>query len=392
VISRRSRIGRSCIESTRRVRSRYDLRRAGVLVLLIAAFAAGCDGAPPAGGEIQEPPRPVLVHQSGGSQLLQLSAGAVPGMTLSAVQAAGLPGVLQTTGQITFDDRRVANIISRVAGRIEQVYVSQWDTVRRGQSILLLYSPDFMTAEAEYLQAEAAMPALAAGSGDNSQFARSLIEAARRKLELLGIETAQIAAIKTAQPTFVMRAPIGGTVVQNQALRGSAVNPGDVLYSVGTLADVWITGDIFEDDLARVRVGQELEATTTAYPGDIFRGLVERISPTVDPNTHTLQLRCRVQNPAFKLKPQMLALIRIMVQPGTALVVPQDALVFDSDSYFAYVDAGGDRFERRRVVISSWNSPGYARVIAGLAAGDRVVTGESLQVDQLWHEAQGIGS
>src|SRR5262249_31044972 len=162
----------------------------------------------------------------------QLQPGAVPLMSLFTVRAVQLPGVLKTTGQIAFDDRRVANIISRVAGRIEEVHVSQWDFVRRGQPILTLYSPDFMTAEAEYLQAKAAESALAGGSADGTQFAQAMVEAATRKLELLGIEPNQIRMIKSAAPTFLMRAPISGTVVQNQALRGSAVNPGDVLYSV----------------------------------------------------------------------------------------------------------------------------------------------------------------
>ena len=264
-----------------------------------------------------------------------------------------MPGDLETTGQVAFDDRRVASIISRVTGRIEEGRVSQWDYVRRGQPILTIYSPDFMTAEAEYLQAQAAGPALANGGTDSAQFAHAMVEAARRKLELLGITPDQIAAIKTAAPSFVMRAPISGNIVQNQALRGAAVNAGDVLYAVGTLDQVWITADIYEDDLARVRVGQRLEAVTTAYPDAVFHGLVDRISPNVDSNTHTVQLRCAVQNPDFKLKPQMLARVRIVVPTGQVLIVPREALVFAGDDYFAYIDAGDDRVERRKVVIGS---------------------------------------
>jgi len=361
---------------------------------LLILLGSGCDSSPQAGPDQEQPAvAPVtLVHQGQGPELLQLPHGGLSGMTLTTVQATELPGLLETTGQITFDDRRVANIISRVTGRIEEVRVSQWDTVRRGQPILTLYSPDFMTAEAEYLQAKASMPALASGGADNVQFARTMVEAAERKLELLGIGRDQIATIKTAAPTFVMRAPISGTVVQNQALRGSAVNPGDVLYGVGTLDDVWITGDIYEDDLARVRAGQPLEAVTTAYPDDVFHGVVERISPGVDPNTHTLQIRCQVNNPGLKLKPQMLAQVKIAVLRGTTVIVPLDALVFETDSYFAFVDVGRDRFERRKVVISSWTQPKYARVITGLTPGDQVVTDGALQVDQLWHEAHGESS
>jgi membrane fusion protein, copper/silver efflux system len=358
-------------------------------VMLVGA----CDNSPSNGDVVQAPP-PVarLVHQPGGPELLQLDHDRLPDMTLTAVQEVTLPGVLETTGQISFDDRSVANIISRVSGRIERVFVSQWDHVGRGQPIVTLYSPDYMTAEAEYLQAKASAPALAAGGSGNIDFARSMVEAARRKLDLLGIEPAQIDRIKSAAPFFTMRAPISGTVVQNQALRGSAVNAGDILYSLGTLDPIWITADIYESDLARVKAGQELDAVTTAYPDQVFHGTIARVSPKIDPNTHTAQIRCTVRNPGGQLKPQMLAVVRIIVQPGQALVAPLDALVFETDAYFAYVDLGGGRLERRKVVIASWSQRGYARIVSGLKAGDNVVTNATMQVNELWHEAHGESS
>lgn len=361
-------------------------------LLLIACIIGGCDSSPHATANIQKSvvAIPDLVSQGQGPELLRLS-NPIPAMTLATVREVELPGVLDTTGQIAFDQRRVANIISRVTGRIEHVYVSQWDYVRRGQPIVSLYSPDFMTAEAEYLQAQQTVPTLASGGAANSQFARSLLDAARRKLELLGIEPDQIAAIKTAAPVFTMRAPISGTVVQNQALRGSAANPGDVLYYVGSLNDVWITADIYETDLARVHVGQKLEARATAFPDEVFKGIVDRISPNIDPSTHTLQIRCTVRNPGFELKPQMLARIRIVTRQGTALVVPQMALVFDGNAYYAFVEVATNRFERRQVEIASWSERGYARVISGLRAGERVVEAQSIQIDGLWHQAHGEG-
>lgn len=360
------------------------------LMLFIAGAGFGCEGRPKVQAEVEQPEiiPPKLVH-AGRVEQLQLQHNSLPDMVLVTIRELALPGVLETTGQITFDDRRVANIISRVTGRIEQIYVSQWDYVRRGQPIVRLYSPDFMTAEAEYLQARASAPTLAAGGSENNEFARSMVEAARRKLELIGIEPEQSERIKSAVPFFTMHAPISGNVVQNQALRGSAVNPGDILYSLGTLEDVWITGDIYEDDLARVHVGQGLQAVTTAYPDEVFHGTIARISPNIDPNTHTLQIRCAVKNPGFKLKPQMLAQISIAVRPGLALIVPLDALVFETDSYFAYVDVGHDRIERHKVIISSWSQRDYARVVSGLNPGDRVVTRSTMQVNELWHEAHG---
>ncbi len=321
-------------------------------------------------------------------------------MTYSEVKQIELPGVLETTGQVTFDDRRVATIVSRVQGRIEEVRVSLWDSVGRGSEIVKLYSPDFMTAEAEYLEARATSKisvnsgadALGGPGGASGELAASMVSAAKRKLELLGMEDADIGALTAPTPSVWMRAPISGTVLQNQAVRGSEVSPGDVLYVLGTLDPIWITADIYEVDLARVHVGQSLSAITTAFPNEAFAGVISHVSPDIDPDTHTMQLRCEVRNPGGRLKPQMLARIRIVTQPGYALVVPQAALIFETDSYFAYVDTGGGMLERRQVAIASWSEGGDARVLSGLKAGDRVVNGETLQVNALWHQAHGESS
>jgi len=364
------------------------------LAIAFAAIVCGCQTnragrAAPA----PSPPLPQLIHQAGEPEMMTFKPGMVPGVVMAEVRIAALPGILETTGQVTFDDRRVSSIVSRVQGRIEEVRVSLWDSVRRGEQIVALYSPDFMTAEGEYLQAQqTAKLAKNTDLSEGGNLAEALVSAARRKLELLGMDSADIAAIKSPAPVVWMRAPISGTVVDNKAVRGAAVNPGDVLYALGTLDEVWITGDIYEDDLARVRVGQEMDAVTTAFPDEVFHGAIERISPNIDANTHTLQIRCRVRNPGLRLKPQMLARIRIVTRPGDALVVPQDALVFDTDNYYAFVESGPGRLERRRVVIASWSEKGEARVISGLKAGDRVVTGQTLLVNALWHQAHGESS
>jgi membrane fusion protein, copper/silver efflux system len=266
--------------------------------------------------------------------------------------------------------------------------------VRRGEPILSLYSPDFMTAEAEYLQAQTtAQVSSAPGLGGTGlNLGPAMLAAARRKLELLGMEEADIAAIKAPSPSVWMRAPITGTIVDNKAVRGAAVNPGDVLFTVGTLDQVWVVASLYEDDLSRVSEGQPLEAVTTAYPDLIFKGFVSRISPDVDPATHTLEIRCQVANPGTKLKPQMLARVRIVTRPGEALVIPMEALVFDTNAYYAYVDLGGGRYDRRQIAIGSWKEEGQVRVLAGLNAGEHVVAGESIQINALWHQANGESS
>ncbi|HLH75906.1 MAG TPA: efflux RND transporter periplasmic adaptor subunit [Candidatus Binataceae bacterium] len=353
---------------------------------------AGCDGGRLKPAQAQEPQvsvLPELLRQPDGIEAMRLPSH-IEGLTLAEVHNVLQPGVLETTGKISFDDRRVATIASRVAGRVEQVWVSQWDNVRRGQPIVTLYSPDYMTGEAEYLQARAT--AQMKLGPDASELGASMVAAAQRKLELLGLPPEEIAALRVPSATTVVRAPIAGTVVEKKVLRGALVNPGDQLFTVGTLEQVWITADVYEDDLARVRVGQQLIAETPAFPGELFKGVVARISPAIDPDTHTAQLRCQVANPGLKLKPEMLARVRIVTRPGQALVVPQAALVFDVNAYFAYVETAPGRVVRRRVTIGPWGREGYVRVLSGLVAGDRVVEGESIQVDTLWHQAHGVGA
>ncbi len=379
------------------IRTRANLTAlvAYAAVSVLALSICGCRGygSPAAAVPEATPFVPRLVKQQGSPELMELKASAVPGLVMVEVKNVELPGVLETSGQITYDDRRVATIVSRVQGRIEETRVSLWDSVSRGEKIVALYSPDFMTAEAEYLQAHDTSKLIAApGVGATSDFAGSLTLAAKRKLQLLGMSDSDIQSIRSPDPTVWMRSPLGGVVVENKVQRGSAVNPGDVLFMVGTLEDVWITGDIYEDDLARVQVGQELEAVTTAFPEQTFKGMIARVSPNIDPGTHTAQIRCEVKNPGGRLKPQMLAKVTIVTRPGSALVIPQDALVFDIDNYYAFVEVSPGLFEHRKVVIASWNRAGYVRIVSGLKAGDRVAGGETLQVNALWHVAHGESS
>ena len=341
---------------------------------------------------VATPAGPQLV-QEGGHEYLLLKQSDVPGMTFVEVKDESIQGGLETTGQFTFDDKSVSTIVSRVQGRIEDIRASLWDTVTRGEPIAKLYSPDFMTAEAEYLQALKTSKVSRNVAIDGAvDMAASMAEAAKRKLLLLGMEPRDIASITQPSPTVWMRAPISGIVVKNQAVRGNAINPGDVLYQLGTLDPIWIQADLYESDLARVHPGLELEATTPAFAGEVFRGTIARVSPNIDPNTHTLQIRCAIANPGLRLKPQMLARIRILAGAGSGLVIPQDALIFETDSYYAYVDVGDGKLDRRPVTIASWSERGLTRVLSGLKAGDRVVSGETLQVNALWHQAHGESS
>jgi membrane fusion protein, copper/silver efflux system len=362
--------------------------------VMLLLTLGGCDSPESrAAADTASPGLPLLLHQ-GGTESMKIDLSAIEGLSIETIQEVSLPGVLEAVGQVTFDDESVSTIISRVSGRLEDIRVSQWDVVRAGENILSLYSPDFMTAEAEYLEASSG-PAPITGPGISAspyRMTADLKGAAVKKLELLGLSSSDIASIKEPTPSRWMRAPISGIVVSKLALRGAQVNPGDQLFALATLERVWITADIYEDDLSRVHAGQSLEAVTAAYPDEVFKGVVNRISPSLDPNVHTLQVLCVVQNPGGKLEPQMMARVRIVTRTGAALVVPQTALIFEANTYYAFVQSGSNTIERRNVEISTWNDHGYARVVSGLKSGERVVTRKSLQLEALWRAAHGMSS
>jgi multidrug efflux pump subunit AcrA (membrane-fusion protein) len=252
-----------------------------VLASLVLASPAlsvlgGCDSPPssPAGTETAPADLPILVRQADGRELMARVSRAQEG-SIGIAKEVPLPGILEAVGQVTFDDRLVSTIISRVTGRIEELRASQWDTVRRGEPVMSLYSPDFMTAQAEYLEANGSAEESGGAGPQAGAFGlpaggfgmtANLKAAAIRKLELLGLLPADIAAIRAPSASVWMRAPISGIIVSKNAIRGQQVNPGDQLFSLATLERVWITADIYEDDLARVKVGQNLEAVTAAYP------------------------------------------------------------------------------------------------------------------------------
>ena len=243
---------------------------------------------------------PRLERQNDGTEALYFSVRQLSRMTFATVKEIRLPAVLEANGQVTFDDRRVATIISRVAGRIDELRKSQWDTVRRGEQVLSLYSPDLMTAEAEYLEA---IPSVGSAGSENNIFglpadslnmAANLKAAAVRKLELLGFSPADIAAIRIPSTSVWMRAPMSGIVVSKNVVRGQQVNPGDQLFSLATLDQVWLTADIYEDDLSRVHVGQALQAVTThTRTRHLVAGLIgsaRALMPTLTPSTSVARL------------------------------------------------------------------------------------------------------
>ncbi|MBX9790595.1 MAG: efflux RND transporter periplasmic adaptor subunit [Pirellulales bacterium] len=221
---------------------------------------------------------------------------------------------LRTVGKIDYNERAVAYLTARVAGRVDRVYADFVGIrVKKGEHLVDIYSPDLYSGQSELLRAleNADRP-----TGDRAFYAREL-EAARTRLGLLGILPEQIKEIEAARRVSThlrIYAPIGGVIVEKNIRDQQYVEPGDMLYRIAVLDPVWLYLDIYESDLAWVQYGEAVDVTVEAYPGEKFRGQIMFIDPFLNDATRTVKVRVNLKNPDQRLKPAMYATATIHVR------------------------------------------------------------------------------
>jgi RND family efflux transporter MFP subunit len=202
---------------------------------------------------------------------------------------------------------------------------------------------------------------------------------------ILGLNDATIDALakKTdLAATFALNAPIDGIVVERNATVGASVGTDANLFKIIDLSRVWIDADVFEKDLPRVRPGQEVKLTVTAFPQSTFTGKVIFVDSVVDPNTRTVKVRTEVANPDGRLKPDMFANVQIVTDVNRAAIsIPQSAVLNDEGKSIVFV-AEGNGNQKRQVQAGIKNND-QVEIVDGLNAGDKVVVkGNYLLLEQ----------
>jgi len=224
----------------------------------------------------------------------------------------GYPDVrVSMVGKVAFDETRIKTVTPYVAGRIDRLYVDYtWLPIQQGDHVADLYSPQLIAAQSEYLEAMRAREALAGSElAIMRDTAARTVEAAREKLRLWGLTPDQIGQLEARgvpSEHVTLFAPMSGVVVEKNVQEGMYVETGTPLYRVADLGVVWVELQAFESDLAWIHLGQEVEFTVDAYPGETFRGRISFVEPVVDPGTRTVDLRVRTVNDGLRLKPEML--------------------------------------------------------------------------------------
>ena len=329
-----------------------------------------------------------------------------------------IAGAIRATGKILVSEDRIAAIGPVHEGRLVRLYAGQGSVVRKGQKLADLQSADIDEAEADYLKAladyenakrtsEAEVKlaqqtydrtkmlyekTIAAGKALQSaehdlQVARATAESsvastkaaltsARHRLLILGLKESDMNSLANKSDfaaVFSLTSPISGTVVERNATVGATVGSDATLFKIVDISSVWIDANVFEKDVARVKLGQQVNVSVTAFPGSVFTGKVILVSTVVDPDTRSVKVRTEVQNRDGRLKPDMFANVEIITDVNrTSISIPQTALLNDAGQSIVFVAAGND-FEKR-TVTTGIQSDNRIEITSGLKAGDKVVT------------------
>lgn len=333
---------------------------------------------------------------------------ALAGVQTCKVDYQPLSKQITAVGFVDFNERGQKTVSARVDGRIDELLVNETGRmVNAGDELARIYSPDLLTSLESLV---------AAKKSDN----RQLLDASRRRLELLGISGDQIdesLARGTASTHLIIRSPISGHVIKKYVREGQYVEVGTPLYDVADLSTVWIQAQVYEDDLAflPVKLGKvgipdeplSVTATTRAIPDQTFCGTLSFVYPHADRATRTVTVRFDVDNPDYQLRPGTTASVTLnvlpqqlkilsdmpaenetrhdMLQQGRMLAVPESTVIDTGNQKIVYRQTAPGVFEGVLVQLgprmSGPDGVAFFPVLRGLEQGDLVVAGGSFLVD-----------
>ena len=309
----------------------------------------------------------VIVIDAATTQNMNLRTG--------VVTQGPLRRVIRTVGSVEFDETALADVTTKFKGWVEKLYVnSTGEQVHKGEPLFEIYSPELYSAQVEYL--------LALKQGDTGD---SLRNSALTKLKFFDISDDQIAELektRQAKKTLKVLAPRNGIVMEKMVVEGQMADAGMKLFRIADLGTVWVLGQLYEQDLPYVKLGQEAAVTLPYLPDRVFRGRVTYVYPSVDDKTRTVKVRMEFHNPGYMLKPGMFATVELRSELAKDAILVPDLAVLRSggtDTVFVVRPNGG--FEARTVTLGPRAEDGFYQVRSGLKAGEKIVVSGQFMLD-----------
>ncbi len=307
-------------------------------------------------------------------------------LTTAAVEEREFTRQLRTVGVVTVDETRTTHVHPKVRGFIEGIRVNFiGQEVKKGDVLCNIYSQEVYAAEIEFLALLERRGAATPGTGEfaeaEASAQRKLLDAARRRILLWDVPKSEVARLertREARRTFPLVASRSGVVVAKQAIEGMYVDSSMELYLLSDLARVWVLADVYERDLAAVKVGDRAELLIEGFPQAI-EGKVAFIPPTLEEATRTVKIRFELDNADRRYRPGSFVTVNMDLPFGKGLAVPESAVIQTGVRSIVFV-VGANAAEPREVKLGPL-AGGFYRVDEGLSAGDKVATGAQFLLD-----------
>jgi RND family efflux transporter MFP subunit len=307
------------------------------------------------------------------------------GVQTGVVERKRVAKTIRAVGVLQYNEKTLSTVSLRFGGWVEELMAKAvGDEVHKGSPLFVVYSPELLEAQRNYLLAHEAVAA--AGEQPASEataLAEEILRSARDRLLLWEIPEDQIAQLETTRDPkglATMFAKTDGVVTSRNIVLGSYAEANTNLYAIADLSTVWLYADVYEFELPLVKVDQDAKVLLSAMPGDILDGTVTYIYPYLNDQTRTVRVRMQLPNPEGKLKPGMHATVLISADLGEQLVVDENAILDSGVRQIAFVDLGEGRFEPREVTVGQ-RADGIAVILKGLAEGEKVVTSSNFLID-----------
>lgn len=304
------------------------------------------------------------------------------GVKTGVVEYRTVRDEIRTFGNVEADETRLSDVQVRFSGWVQKVYAdATYKTVRHGQPLLTIYSPELVTAEQDYLVAK---ELLGHGMGHVEPAGwQSLLNASAERMKRLEIPDREIARLKKTgkiRRELEIDSPVSGIIVEKKAFPNMYVQPGMKLYSVADLSTVWVYAQLFQSDIGRVKVGDVATVTVDSYPGLTFPARVSFIWPAVDQTTRTTRVRLEIPNPEIKLSLGMFVNVVLGSPLGRQLVIPASGVFQSGARQIAFIDHGEGYFEPRDIEVGA-RAGDDVIVLKGLEAGERIATSANFLID-----------
>ena len=360
-----------------------------------------------------------------GADFLRVVADQMHQLQIVKVGTYAFRAQTSAIGQIGYNEDASTIVLTPFSGRVTRLIARLGDQVKRGDPLLEIDSPEQFVLQNDFIAAQAAKrkassqhnlaqileqrvrglhegkaapfkdlqqaEAQLAGAENDVRSADTAFEAARVRLRILGRTDEEI--LKLEQTGMLSRvttitAPISGTIVSRKVGPGQYVkaDSGEALYTIADLSTMWLKAQIFEQDIAQVRIGQEIEARVSAVPGRIFKARIDAINSASDLTTRRIVVRSEIENADGLLKAEMFAMFKIGIDDASSTpAVPTEAVIREGDIATVWVETEPMLFKRRVVEIGI-QQDGLTQILGGLDAGELVVARGAIFVDNEWRQ------